>query len=398
MSSAVSIPYGILHLARTPFTGVWSVMRNLALYQAQAGYPVAVGVLTYPRWTGQYGQALAELEQAGIATFTAPIPDLPYTALFPYLVARWRITGHPWNRWLAEFCRERNLSRCIVHCHNAWLSGAYVPYRGEQTLDVRFVATYHGIQGAPELRRSRGRRIIHRWLARRFVRHGGLLASVDAENTHVAEELFRIPATAFRVIPNGVPEVRALGPAPFPTDAPVIGHVGTLNEGKGWRITAEAVQLANQRGVRCRFVAAGNGPEADKTEAWCATHSSIATFLGQVENAGEVVTPHLTLFALPSRSEGSPMAAIEALAAGVPVLGTAVSGLAHIIDHGCSGLTVERNAQSLADAIYEALTNPELLKTLRQGAYEVFCKRFHIAHCATAYDAFYRNAMNNERA
>lgn len=386
------LSYAVLHLARTPFTGVWSVIRNLALYQAQTGYPVAVGILAYPRWTRQYGQALAELQQAGIATFTASIPDLPYTVLFPYLVARWRLTGHPWNEWLTEFCRERNFSQCVVHCHNAWLSGAYLPYRGEQTLNVRFVATYHGIQGAPELRRSRWRRVVHRWLARRFVGHGGMLASVDAENTHVAEELFGIPATAFRVIPNGVPEVTAVQPAPFPTDVPAIGHVGTLNEGKGWRITAEAVRLANERGVRCRFVAAGCGPEADMAQEWCASHGTIATFLGQVDNAGQVVTPHLTLFALPSRSEGSPMAAIEALAAGVPVLGTRVAGLAQIIEHGRSGLIVERTPESLADAICDGLSQGQLA-SLRQGAREIFVERFHIKHCAAAYAGLYRSAL-----
>jgi len=389
----VDTPVAVLHLARTPFTGVWSVIRNLALYQAQAGFPVAVGVLTYPRWTHQYGQALAELEQAGIATFNASIPDLPYTALFPYLVLRWRLTGHPWNGWLAAFCRERNLSRCVIHCHNAWLSGAYLPYRGEQTLDVRFVATYHGIQGAPELRQSRWRRNIHGWLARRFVRHGGVLASVDVDNTYVAEELFGIPASAFRVIPNGVPEVTAVQPAPFPTDAPAIGHVGTLNEGKGWRITAEAVQLANQRGVRCRFVVAGSGPEAKDVQEWCAARPSMATFLGQVEQAEEAVTPHLALFALPSRSEGSPMAAIEALAAGVPVLGTAVSGLSHIIEQGRSGLVVERSVASLTDAICDVLDTPGRLEALRRGAREVFAERFHIARCAADYNSLYRHAF-----
>ena len=383
----------ILHLARTPFTGVWSVMRTLAIRQAEAGLPVAVGVLAYPRWTQNYGQAFSDLQSKGVAAFTAPIPDLPYTVLFPYLIARWRVTGHPWEHWVAELCHDRQLSRCVVHCHNAWLSGAYVPYRGDRGLDVGFVATYHGIQGAPELRRSQLRRIVHRYLAQRFVRHGGLLASVDEPNTHVAEELFGTPASEFEVIPNGMPEICASGPAPFPLDVPVIGHVGTLNEGKGWRLTAEAVRLANQRGTGCRFAIAGSGPEAQQAQDWCTRHSDIATFLGRVEDAGRAVTPHLTLFSLPSRSEGSPMAAIEALAAGVPILGTDVAGLARIIDPNRSGVVVDRDAESLRDAICGVLSTPERLRELRQGARQVFAERFHIDRCAKAYEALYARAL-----
>lgn len=389
-------PYGILHLARTPFTGVWSVIRNLALCQAGAGLPVAVGVLEYPRWTGQYGRALAELGKAGIATSTAPIPDLPYTALFPYLVARWRWTGNPWEPWISALCRQHNLSQCVVHCHNAWLSGAYVPYRGEKTIHTGFVATYHGIAGAPELRRSEWRRMIHRWLARRFVHFDGKLASVDTENTHVTEALFGIPAGAFQVIPNGMPEIFATQPAPFPVDVPTVGHIGTFNEGKGWRITADAVKLANARGTRCRFIAAGTGPEADDARTWCEDNASMATYLGYVENAGEVVTPHLTLFSLPSKSEGSPMAAIEALAAGVPVVGTGVSGLAQIIEHGRSGLLVERKTASVASALCDALSSSQRLAFLRLGARQVFAERFHIERCADAYSVLYHNALSQK--
>ena len=385
----------LLHLARTPFTGVWSVLRSLALYQIQIGLSVAVGVLVHSRWTKQYGQALRDLERAGIETFTNLVPDLPYTALYPYLVARWWLTGHPWEQWIADFARERHLAKCVVHCHNAWLSGAYLPYRVGRDIDVRFVATYHGIQGAPVLQRSWWRRVIHRWLAQRFVRYGGKLASVDAENTHVAESLFGIPANAFRVIPNGVSEIVASKPSPFPTDIPSIGHVGTLDEGKGWRITAEAVRLANERGIICRFVVAGSGPETQIAQNWCEKHAAFTTFLGWVERAGETVTPHLTLFALPSRAEGSPMAAIEALAAGVPVLGTEVSGLSQIIEHGRSGLVVARNAESLADAICNVLGNPKRLEILRRGAREVFAERFHIAHCAAAYDDLYHSAFES---
>jgi glycosyltransferase involved in cell wall biosynthesis len=383
----------ILHLARSPFTGVWSVIRSLAGWQKHHGRHVAVGVLETDAWTERYAQGLAELEEQGIPTFTAHIPDLPYTVLFPWLMAKWRLTGHPWERWIPRFCSESEHRSCVVHCHNAWLSGAYVPYRGDSSIRVGFAATYHGIAGAEQMRRSLARRLVHRYLAQRFVRHAGALASVDRANTEVAQELFRIAPDRFDVIPNGILPPDAQGEAPFPTDRPAVGHVGALDEGKGWRYTAEGVRLANERGVPCRFVVVGSGPQEEAAREWCARHPDMATFLGYVDNAGTVVTPHLDLYAIPSEFEGSPMAAIEALAAGVPVVGTGVFGLAEIIRPGRSGERVERNAESVADALCGILAEPGRLERLRQGARELFRERFHIERTAQAYSELYRKAL-----
>jgi glycosyltransferase involved in cell wall biosynthesis len=89
------------------------------------------------------------------------------------------------------------------------------------------------------------------------------------------------------------------------------------------------------------------------------------------------------------------MAAIEALAAGVPVLGTSVSGLSQIIEHNRSGLVVARQAESLADAICYLLGNSERLEMLRRGARAVFSERFHIERCAAGYDDLYHRAFDS---
>ena len=142
----------IFHLARSPFTGVWSVIQALALEQVRRGLPVAIGVLTCPRWSNLYGEALEKLRNAGVKIFSAAVPDWPYTILFPAMIARWRVLGQPWVAWVEEFLDSHDLRECAIHSHNAWLSGAYVPMRFVGAARrVGIVATYHGIQGTPDI-------------------------------------------------------------------------------------------------------------------------------------------------------------------------------------------------------------------------------------------------------
>ena len=155
--------------------------------------------------------------------------------------------------------------------------------------------------------------------------YGGILASVDRANTAVAHELFGLDPQLFTVVPNVVREpIRAdtygfRKPGEF-----VVGHVGILNEGKGWTLTGAAVEQLRARGLPVRFVVAGGGPDQAVARAWCEARPEFAQFLGAVPDAADRVTPGLDLFALPSAGEGMPMALLEAKAAGAPALATGV--------------------------------------------------------------------------
>ena len=203
--------YAVLHVARRPFTGVWSVIRNLAAWQSSDGLAVGVGVLATPEWSRRHAAELESLRAGGWQDGPGPRP-VAFSIAYPLYVLQWPLTGNPIARWAEELARETGRSKCVIHCHNAWLSGAYVPVRMSHTISG-LIATYHGIQGAPQLRRQPVRRRVHGWLARRFVRHGGILASVDRANTAVAHELFGLDPQLFTVVPNGVRD----GSAPTPT-------------------------------------------------------------------------------------------------------------------------------------------------------------------------------------
>jgi glycosyltransferase involved in cell wall biosynthesis len=75
------------------------------------------------------------------------------------------------------------------------------------------------------------------------------------------------------------------------------------------------------------------------------------------------------IFALPSRSEGSPNALLEAMAAGAPIVAAAVGGIPEIVEHGVSAaLVAAERPMELRDAIVGLLAKPGLAAALGAGA------------------------------
>ncbi len=384
----------VLHVARRPYTGVWSLMRNLAREQAsRPDWDVALGILHTAAWRERYGGELETLRAEGITCYGCPTPDLPFSIAYPLLIAQWKVTGNPIQKWFAEQAGRNAHGRGVIHCHNAWLSGAYPPVRAHGVRSA-MVATYHGIAAREQLLVRPARRAIHRFLARRFLRYGGTLATVDAANIEVAGELFGIAPERFTLIPNGVPPPAADAPSPEwrPEKGFVVGHVGILNEGKGWRITANAVEELRNRNVDVYFVIAGGGPETDAVRAWADERAGFARFLGEVPDAASRVMPGLDLLAMPSIGEGMPMAALEAMAASVPVVATRVGGLPEVITEDSNGRFVERDPSAVAAAIEALASDPEHHAALRRGARRSFEERFHIRVTADHYAKLYEKA------
>ncbi len=107
--------------------------------------------------------------------------------------------------------------------------------------------------------------------------------------------------------------------------------------------------------------------------------------------------PRLTaaadLFALASHHEGIPVAVMEALAAGVPVVATRVGGLAEAIDDGTTGRLVPvRQPQLLAEAIVDLAADPDERQRLSTGA-STAASRFSARRSSAEIEAVYDQAL-----
>ena len=173
-----------------------------------------------------------------------------------------------------------------------------------------------------------------------------------------------------------------------PNGLPVILSVARLIEKKGLGDLIRACQILRQRGRAFRLEIIGRGPlrrtlEAQATELGI---SDRVKFLGArpqefVREAYKVAA----LFALPcvitagGDRDGIPTVLLEAMASGVPVVSTTVSGIPELVESGSDGLLVppEKPAM-LADALDQILLDPKLGRNLARAGRAKVSQRFSI--------------------
>ncbi len=95
------------------------------------------------------------------------------------------------------------------------------------------------------------------------------------------------------------------------------------------------------------------------------------------------------MFCISSLYEGTPLALFEAMAAGKPIVSTAVDGCREVLTEGVTGLLVpSADAASLAKALERVLSDPALRAALAAGA-RAASRRYDVAACVDAMQAFY---------
>lgn len=165
--------------------------------------------------------------------------------------------------------------------------------------------------------------------------------------------------------------------------------VGRLDEIKGFRHLIEACRILAERKIAFHCNVIGEGPLRAELEGRIADASLGAnvTLLG-VRKQEEVrqFLAKASMFVLPSvvtsrgDRDGIPVALMEAMAVGLPVVSTRVSGIPELVEHGVSGLLAEPgNAENLADCIQQMLVSPETALKMAQRARQQVEHEFDIA-------------------
>jgi glycosyltransferase involved in cell wall biosynthesis len=161
-------------------------------------------------------------------------------------------------------------------------------------------------------------------------------------------------------------------------ETPVILSVGRLIEKKGLGDLLAAVDILRRRGRCFRVEIIGTGPLKStlKAEVRRRGLEDVVTFLGaQPQEVVHRAFRRATVFALPcvvtsqGDRDGIPTVLLEAMASGVPVVSTTVSGIPELIDSGHDGLLVApHDPGMLADALGLLLADAELRDRLAQAA------------------------------
>lgn len=277
---------------------------------------------------------------------------------------------HGWDAdfigWLAA---SGTGTQQIWHLHITpdWLRSSELKHRVRRSL-TRFALSRRGTRviAVAEAVREHWRHVLPRGSGQTIVIHNG----VDTDS-------FR-PRKALLEAPN----------------LPVIGTAARLMPSKGIENLLQALKLLSDEGLRPVLRIAGAGPLRADLEQLAGTLGlrDNVKFLGRVANMPEFYRS-IDLFALPSvAGEGLPLAIIEAMATGLPVVATRVGGAAEVICNGAEGFVVGRNDPAgLAQSLRLLLVDLGLRQRLGQSARRRAVNEFSMIRFADGVFDVYRS-------
>lgn len=289
------------------------------------------------------------------------------------------------------------------------------------------IATFHRLQ--PEL--------IHFNLCTPWACAIGLVAALSLPNTRVvrvdqlplrttdAIELWRTRALSLRVdahvavgeasarrmedfyalgrhtvlsVPNGVPDLplNTLAAAKQPDGILFIGSVGRLDAMKAHDVLLRAIaQIDN---VHVEILGEGEQRTAlEKLAVELGIHHRVS-LPGWVEQPRDRLS-HYDVFVLPSRSEGFPLAIVEAMLAARPVIATRVGSVAEAVIHGETGLLIEKNdVDGLVAALRSLKDDPALRDRMGQHGREVAIAQFTAAQMTQRYEEIWQKVLSMPRS
>jgi glycosyltransferase involved in cell wall biosynthesis len=177
-----------------------------------------------------------------------------------------------------------------------------------------------------------------------------------------------------------------------------VGFVGRLSYEKGPDVFIRAARNVLQQHNRVQFQLAGVGPERSSLEQLVrdlGVEDKIR-FLGHVRDMPALYR-EFDIMVSSSRREGSPVAVLEGMACGLPVIATSVGDVPKMIDHGHTGILVPpEDPGQLSQAILELLRNPPGRQQLGQSAKMCVKERFSAERMGSDYLEFYRRAVRGD--
>lgn len=355
--------------------GLESVVVMLARGLKEAGGAVAVSAVLEPGTA--VPASVVALQDAGLEVFChAP-------AHRAYLRER-QLHEQTIQRWNAQ----------IVHTHGYradLLAGSAAARLGRAR-----IATVHGFTGG-----DWKNRLYERLQLRSFRRYDRIVAV----SRPIRERLLAIGIADERiaVVPNAWSSTRplltraaartALGVAP---GARIVGWVGRLSQEKGADILLSALALLGDQTIGVSVLGDGAERTVLQERAQALGVSQRVRWHGVVPDAG-IYGAAFDCFVLSSRTEGTPIALLEAMASGVPVVTTAVGGVPDVVTSEEALLVPAEDPGALAGAIAQVFADPGAAAIRASQARARLTRQFAAAPWIARHHDIYREILARRR-
>jgi len=349
--------------------GAERVVHALATGQRHAGHDVRVVAVL---GNGAGPAFLAPLDRVGVETIPLRIPPRAY------------------RRERSEFLELcRRLRPDVVHTHGYHVD--VVDAAAARGAGFPTVTTVHGFTGGD------WKNWIYERLQRRAFRRFDAVVAVSRPLAHDLERT-GVPRARLHLVPNAWPAddgpllARAEVRERFgvPSDRFHIGWVGRLTEEKGADLLLAAVRLLGDLPLTVSVVGDGRcRPQLERVAVRLGVSDRVR-WLGTRPEAARLFKA-FDLFVLSSRTEGTPMVLFEAMAAGTPVVATAVGGVPDVVSAQEALLIAAGDVAGLARAIRSVHADPAAAADRARRAGERLTRDFAPQPWLARYEHIYRS-------
>ncbi|MFA5099398.1 MAG: glycosyltransferase family 4 protein [Candidatus Omnitrophota bacterium] len=281
----------------------------------------------------------------------------------------------------------------IIHSHTRVTQ--VLGYMVQRFIHVPHVTTCHGF-----FKKRFSRSIFPCW-------GDAAIAISDSVKEHLILDL-GVPARDIRLVYNGIDvsffsaatqinpdERRNMRRAAGLGDGPVIGIIARLSDVKGHQYLIHAMKLVLGRYPHAQLLIVGEGPMEHRLVALVRSLKIEKSVVFVPTVVGTVKTlSMIDLYVLPSLKEGLGLSLMEAMAAGIPCIGSDVGGIRNLIHNGVNGFLVRpADPAGLAVAIQELLSDPGKSKAMGEQAHLFINRYFSQAEMLLRTEEVYRECL-----
>jgi len=373
---------------------------------------VRIGITCYPTYGGsgavatELGMELARRgHEVHFISYAQPfrLPHFMERVFFHEVeIARYPLFEYPpYDLALAVTMHEVALQReldllhvhyAIPHATSAWIAKEMLGSHH----DLRIITTLHGT----DITLVGQERSF--WEITRFsIRRSDGITAVSEYLKRETVDKFQVPAEDIEVIPNFIDLAHydrdrypCRKSALLEPGEKMVMHISNFREVKRVRDVVR-IFAGIARAVPSRLVLVGDGPDrsAAMDEAQSLGVEKRVVFLGKQDSVAELLAC-ADLFLLPSASESFGLAALEAMAIGVPVIATRAGGIPEVVEHGVSGYLAELGAvEEMADAGVALLRDADRWLKASLAGRAIAVERFGADAIVPQYEEYYHRVL-----